>query len=533
MEVGRVSAATGLIRRNHPQFETVFRAAFDNVIAKSTGLNEPSLIERIARLPARARAQVVGSLSLMDCVRLAYAWNEAWAREKQIAPSVRGVSRRIWLLLGGRGSGKNAALSNWFRDRVFAGARTLAIIGPTLTDIGKYQIHGESGLLAAFPPGMKPVHKEDKRLVVFPGFPGVEAHIITAEEPEWRGGNVDTVWWDELAKSKYREKLWDNVEFSARSAESGLDVEIGISTTPLPSPQLKELVLDPDCETVVCDSAENVFADRATMARWQRKYAGTRIGEQEMGGRILTDNPGALFHKTQIEKTRVPVAPPLARVAVAVDPAIATNAENDDTAICAGGIDEHGHVYITVGDAGRWSPEKWGARVLEIYDSEQADCVVDERNRGGDLVASNVRAACLAAGRGAPKIVDVHATRGKEIRAEPVASMLEQGRLHFVGVHLETENEITEWDPTARMKSPNRLDALVWLVYELARLSEDVPDNRAAFEGIEEANQMLEDGRPPPRAVASAPASVAAVPAQKRSEDWERMLEQFNERDAI
>ena len=516
---------TGLVRRNHPQFETLFRARFEEVMARSDELMSPSLIERLARLPARQRARIVSELSLLDLARIAYAWNGAWAREKQLSPTARGLRRRIWLMLGGRGSGKSAGLGNWFANRVRAGAKTMAIIGPTLNDIAKYQIHGESGILAAFPPHQRPVHKEDKRLVLFPGFPGCEAHVITAEEPEWRGGNVDTVWWDEFAKSKYREKLWDNVEFSARSAESGLDVEIGISTTPLPSAQLKELVLDPDCETVVCSSDENVFADRATLARWKRKYHGTRIGEQEMGGRILTDNPGALFNKTRIEATRVPVAPPLVRVAVAIDPAIATNAENDDTAIAGGGIDERGHIYILMTDASRWTPEQWGGRVIDAYDELEADCIVNERNRGGDLVAANVRAAAKARNRGAPKIVDVLGTRGKEIRAEPVAAMHEQGRLHFVGVHLETENEITEWDPAARMKSPNRLDALVWLVYELASLGEERTDHRAGFDGLAEANEAIERGAPATKVVSGTMQSASA----KGDDEWDRLLSQFDD----
>lgn len=500
-----MTAEPDVIKRNHPQFETLFRARDAEVYAESCKLAGPSLAERLARLPVDARDAAWTELDAMDRVRLSYAW-EFWARPKQ-RPFLRdGRIARIILWLAGRGFGKSLTASQRIRERVEAGALNLAIIGPTLTDIGKYQINGESGIIAAFPPHQRPIWKEDKRLVVF--HTGALGHVITAEEPEWRGGNMDSAWWDELAKSKYREKMWDNLEFNLRSAESGLDVEILITTTPTPIAQLKELVLDPDCLTIVGESTENAAnLERRTLARWARKYKGTRLGQQEMGGRILVDNPDALFSRLDFEKSRVmsrDLVPPLLEVAVAIDPAIATNTDNDPTAIAAGGIDANGDVWIFTTDAERWSPEEWGARTIEVYDEAQANCIVGERNRGGDLVASNVRAALRAKKRGTLSIVDVIATRGKQIRAEPVAAMAEQLRIHFVGVHEETENEMCEWNPKLGLKSPNRLDAVVWLVYHLAKLSEDgEEDHSHDWDGIAEANMKLRR-EPTPLVVTSA-----------------------------
>jgi phage terminase large subunit-like protein len=481
-----------LIKANHPRFETLFRAAQERVIAESKELAGPSLAERFASLPPEMRAEIWGELSPMDRVRLAYAW-EFWARPKQ-RPPVQRIRKRYRLIMSGRGFGKNLTATNWIRERVEAGARSIAIIGPTLADIGKYQINGESGLIAAFPPHQRPVHKEDKRLIVF--HTGAVAHIITAEEAEWRGGNVDTVWWDELAKSRYRQKLWDNLEFNLRSAESGLECEAMVTTTPLPIAQLKELVLDPDCWTIVGSSDENESnLEARTIARWRRRFGGTRQGAQEMDGLILTDNPDALFSKTVFEETRVlsrADVPELVEVAVAIDPSIATNEDNDPTAWASGGIDEKGDVWILASDADRWTPEEWGTRVLKAFDVAKADAFVGERNRGGDLVASNIRAALRAKGRGGVKIVDVIATRGKQIRAEPVAAMHEQRRIHFVGVQRETEDEMCEWNPRLGGPSPNRLDAVVWLVYHLAKLSvEDEEDYAGGFEGLAEANARL------------------------------------------
>jgi phage terminase large subunit-like protein len=186
---------------------------------------------------------------------------------------------------------------------------------------------------------------------------------------------------------------------------------------------------------------------------------------------------------------------------VAVDPAIATNPENDETGIVAGGRDAAGHIYILVDASGRSKPEKWGADVVSTCEQQQCDTVVGERNRGGDLVAANVRAA-KERKRGpmaakALRIVEVHATRGKAIRAEPVSALHEQGMIHIVGRMPELEAELTEWNPKIGGVSPNRLDAVVWLVWYLARLGEEEkPDYRPGFAGLTAIATALRDAGP-------------------------------------
>src|SRR5439155_22357589 len=125
--------------------------------------------------------------------------------------------------------------------------------------------------------------------------------------------------------------------------------------------------------------------------------------------------------------------------------------------IVAVGIGHDGHLYILSDASGKLAPEAWGAAALKLYDQHKADAFVGERNRGGDLVAANMRAT-IREKRGAAavaKIIEVHATRNKDVRAEPVATMHEQGRIHFVGVQPEIEQELTEWSPKIGGASPN------------------------------------------------------------------------------
>lgn len=506
------------IKSTHPRFEQLYKEREAEVLAASALLEGPGLAEKLARLHPRERAQIIEGLSTFERARLLYAW-PFWCRPKQREPEHH---PRFWLIQSGRDFGKNMTASQWIRSRIEAGALTLALIGPTLVDIAKYQIGGESGLYAAFPPHQRPIHREDKRLIIFPSHLNpmtrrpVEMHVITAEEPDWVGGNVDTVAWDEFAKCKHRARLLDQLEFNLRSPDSGLECQALFTSTPRPVPEMKELLLDPECYTVIGDSRENaVNMDKKTLARWIRKYDGTRLGIQEMGGRVVADNPGAMFSKSSIEKARVLVderqpsetarefarrvvdeLPELVDIVIAIDPGVGTGDRNDPTGIAAVGADAKGDAYILETAAGRWLPEEWGSRSIAMHDTWGASAIVVERNRVGNTAASTLRAAAKGGRRMQPKIVDVEARQGKKLRADPVALMAEQGRVHFVGVHPETEAEMTEWDPSGGGASPNRLDAVVWGVTFVAKIENDEDDQ--SFDGAEldAANAMLAGGAP-------------------------------------
>jgi phage terminase large subunit-like protein len=293
-----------------------------------------------------------------------------------------------------------------------------------------------------------------------------------------------------------------------------IPIEIMLTGTPLPLELFRELIADDETVTILMPQRENAAnLDPTYVARMERKYGGTRLGLQELEGEILTDNPDALFQASILDATRVESPPAeLEEVAVAVDPAIAQGRENDETGIIAGGRDAAGQIYILADASGRMSPEKWGAAVVSACTQWRCDVVVCERNRGGDLVASNVRSAKLKkAGEPASvalKIIEVLATRGKAIRAEPVSALHEKGMIHIVGRMPELEAELTEWNPRIGGVSPNRFDALVWLVWHLARLGEDErPDPKVAFTGLSEAAAKLRG--PAPSAVSGL---VAALP---------------------
>ncbi len=495
--------------QHDPEFEKRYQRAIARARTTSDQLKGPSLAERFARLPASIREEILAKFSAVQLARLRYDWT--WRARPKQDPDLRRVPHRILFLLGGRGAGKTISGANRIRRRVEAGARSIAIVGPVLRDIERYQINGEGGgdgILTVFPPQKKPEYKAHKALIFFHrndchGCPSAEqcggaiAYVNSAEEPEFRGPNLDTVWCDEPAKWRYLSTIWNNIELATR-LRGPLPLEIMLTGTPLPLQLFRELIADDETVTILMSQEENASnLDPSYLARMRRKYGGTRLGRQELDGEILTDNPDALFQSTVIDATRVEFAPALEEVAVAVDPAIATNPENDETGIIGGGRGADGHIYILADASGRSKPEKWGDDVVKTCTQLQCDIVVGERNRGGDLVAANVRAAkerkSGAMASKSLKIVEVQATRGKAIRAEPVSALSDRGMIHIVGRLPELESEMTEWNPRIGGISPNRLDAIVWLVWYLARLGEDEkPDHRAGFQGIGGVAQQLQ-----------------------------------------
>lgn len=481
-----------------PAFESAFLARYEQARAFSATLEGPSLADRLAELPREDVTAILGQLSRQERAQLLTTWL-FWARPKQIVPNLRHF---VMLWLAGRAFGKTRTAAERVRDRIYAGAKLGVLIGPTWREVLRYMVGGKkgqkrngSGLLDVFPAHeRKHIHVKQQKGEIHFDFCGAMIHLVSDEQPELRGGAYEIAWLDEICKWRHLKRLWDNLEFTMRE-QTEHDPEIIVTTTPKPMRFLKELIVDPDTITIVGKLDENRanlssrFVDRIVT-----KYSGSRLGRQEKDGELLSDNEGALFHQLQIDNSRVMAAPKLVRIVVSIDPAIATNEDNDETGIVAMGIDAHGHLYVLADASGKHSPEAWGAAALKLYDQWKADAYVGERNRGGDLVAANMRATIREKKGSAAvaKIIEVHATRNKQVRAEPVATLHEQGRLHFVGVLPKVEAEITEWDPSLGGISPNRLDALVWGAYELAKLGvEDEVDHREGFKGIMEVGQLL------------------------------------------
>jgi phage terminase large subunit-like protein len=433
----------------------------------------PSLMQRVARMRGPARDELLGSLGVLDSARLLYEW-EAWARPKQLAPI--GIWT-VWLALGGRGLGKTRIGTEWIRDRVESGrARSIAVIGPDWKDVRRYQIGGHkgqggSGLLDVFPPWNKPEWKEDKAEVHWPN--GAMAVVQSAERPEFRGANLDTIWADEPIKWRYAEALWDNIEMVLR--EPGAAPQMCITTTPMPMQLLRDLIMDPGTVVTHGTSWEN----EANLApqwieRMRRRYEGTRIGQQELGARILGDNPDALFHMSIIEATRKATAPELMRTLVGVDPAVSQHRKSDATGIVVAGADRDLHCYVLGDGTAKLSPDGWAKVTVDLAIAHKADGFVVERNKVGDLakhtIQSELRNRRLV---GEYDIFEAYSSEDKPARAAPVSALYEHGRVHHVGRGMrELENEITSWQPK-HGRSPNRLDALVHAIYVLTHLADD------------------------------------------------------------
>ena len=388
-----------------------------------------------------------------------------WGREgKQLPPG--GSDWRSWLILGGRGAGKTRAGSEWVRAMALglwpeAGPRCerIAIIGPTFDEVRLVMVEGKSGLLAIHGNDERPRYEPSKRLISWPN--GSVAQIFSADEPEsLRGPQFDAAWCDELAKWKQAEAAWSMLAFALRLGDNP---RVVITTTPRPIPLLKQLLADET--TAVSRSATR--DNRAHLARgfWKdvnARYGGTRLGRQELDGELIEDDPDALFRRSLIEEGRVRDVPELLRIVVAVDPPASHTRRSNACGIVCVGLGCDGIAYVLEDQSVEGArPIQWAERVVALYHARHADRVVAEVNQGGAMVEEVLREVDDGL-----SIRAVHATRGKQARAEPVAALYEQGRVRHAGVFPQLEDEMCA-AIRGGAKSPDRLDALVWAVTDL------------------------------------------------------------------
>jgi phage terminase large subunit-like protein len=361
----------------------------------------------------------------------------------------------------GRGGGKTRSGAEWILKRVRQGYKHIHLIGQTAADVRDTMVElGPSSIMKIARPEERPIYEPSKRRLTFPS--GAVATTFTGEEPDQlRGPASDTVWIDELAKFKYPDETWDNMEMGLRLGDNP---QVFCTTTPRPVPIIKRLVKDPttiDIRFSTSQNAENLSP--LFLKRIQERYAGTRLGRQELEGEILEDNPNALFQRAIIENLRVTegAVPQLIRVVVGMDPAVTGTKTSDETGIIAGGIAANGHGYIIEDASLQASPAEWARAGVRVFHARRADRIIGEVNNGGDLIEVNIRTV----DRNIPYTA-VHASRGKAIRAEPVAALYEQGRIHHVGTFPILEDQLCDWSP-GDAKSPDRMDALVWTIWEL------------------------------------------------------------------
>ena len=398
----------------------------------------------VASWPEARRATWLAKLSREEAGALRWSW-AFWGRPEQHAPK---GDWRTWLLLAGRGFGKTRAGAEWVNEQALAQAGCrIALLGRTAADVRDVMI--THGVLVVGDPDKRPTYEPSKRRLTWPN--GSMATCFSAEEPDqMRGPQYHRSWIDELAAFQYTD-AYDQLQLGLRLGDRPRCV---ITTTPRPTPIIRLLLADP--HTVITrgttfDNSENISID-AIVAR----YGGTTLGRQELYAEILDDAPGAMWKRSDLDLYRVKEAPELRRIVIGVDPAVTSGEDSDETGIVAVGIDRRGHLYTLEDVSGRLSPDAWARRVASLYHRIGADCVVAEVNQGGDLVDHTIRTVD-------PKVhvKKVHASRGKHIRAEPVAAMSEQGRAHHVGVLAVLEDQQVTWQPGVDKRSPDRVDAYV------------------------------------------------------------------------
>jgi phage terminase large subunit-like protein len=377
----------------------------------------------------------------------------------------------LWLLEAGRGAGKTEACARYFTKymRANPGHRG-RIIAPTYDDAVESCVKGHSGLLAIDP---------DVRFVVQPGgskvlWPnGSEALCLGTPFPRdvdrlRAAGNRHIDWWEEMAANAQLGKAWDQAAFGLRLGSNPHSIG---STTPRNTEAYKTIRKLRDTVLTKASMFDNPHNPKSWVAMMKRKYQGTRLGRQELAGELLDDVPGALWVRRMVEAMRTDVLPEMTTVAVAVDPAATSGLEADDTGIVAGGIGTDGHVYVVHDRTCHLAPAGWGKRVVNTYHQLEGDYVVGEVNNGGEMVQHVISTVDARV-----PFKSVHATRGKQVRAQPVASLCGdpddtegnmQPRVHLYGTFPTLEDQMCNWDPDSGDDSPDNMDAFVWLVTSL------------------------------------------------------------------
>ena len=435
-----------------------------NLISNACDLKSGALL--IASEPVEVQERFLNELSEGAIGALPFLF-EFWAHLHQLPPE---GDWRSWVILGGRGAGKTRAGAEWVRAQVEGATplaagrrRSVALLGETYDQVREVMIFGDSGILAATPPDRRPTWVSTRRQLEWPN--GARAVAYSASDPEaLRGPQFDAAWADELAKWKTAEAAWDMLQFALRLGEHP---QACVTTTPRNVAALKTLLALPS--TVVTRApteANRVNLAESFLKEVKARYAGTRIGLQELEGELLTDVEGAFWTSDMLERGRVQDLPDLDRIVVGVDPAV-------------GGADECGIVVVgavTQGPPDTWrayvladrsikaSPMQWAEVAVAAFTEFTADRIIAEANQGGQMVAQTLRTVDAMV-----PVKLVHASRGKTVRAEPIAALYEQGRVKHVRGLKGLEDQMVQMTRIgfAGKGSPDRVDALVWALHDL------------------------------------------------------------------
>ena len=402
-------------------------------------------------------------------IELRTDWLET-AREKQLQPK---VDHYIWLILAGRGWGKTRTGAQDIALYALRNPNTIcAVVAPTAGDLRRVCFGGPSGLISIIPKECYSDSKERKgyssSLSEVRLFNGSKIVGYAASEPErLRGPQFHRAWCDEVAAWRYPE-AFDQLMFGLRLGDNP---QCLITTTPKPTKIIKDLAARKDVIITSGNTFENEenLADSA-LAMLKDKYEGTTLGRQELYAEIIENLEGALWTSALIDEARLPdeTEKELKNIIVAIDPAVTNNEDSDETGIVVVGKDHNNEYYVLEDATGKYSPDQWARKAINCYYDWGADRIVAEVNNGGDLVERLLRGMDLNI-----PYRSVRATRGKLIRAEPIAALYEQRRVHHIGYFPELESQMCSYIGETK-PSPDRLDALVWGLSELSKSKGEV-----------------------------------------------------------
>ena len=366
-------------------------------------------------------------------------------------------------MMAGRGFGKTRLGAEWLAAKAVRndGVRC-AIVARTYSDTRAVCVEGVSGILNILREydALKDWNKSNG-IITLKNNSIIQT--FSADTPDsLRGPQFHFAWTDELAAWQY-EDTWNQLQFGLRLGDNPQTV---ITTTPRPTKLIKDLIKRDT--TIVTrgstfDNAENL--SQSALLEMQMRYGGTRLGQQELYGAVLDDNPGALWNRANLEATRIKASevPVLVRIVVGVDPAVTSGEDSDSTGIVVAGLSGDGNYYVLADDTIKASPQVWAEKAISSFEQHKADRIIAEVNNGGDLVVHLLQQV-----KNTVPVKKVTASRGKAVRAEPIAALFEQGRAHLVGYYPELEDQLCEWEPGTNMSSPDRMDAMVWALTELS-----------------------------------------------------------------
>jgi len=441
-------------------------------------------IEEFRSWNAETQKKFLETVELQVAKREVRPWRKT-ARPKQLPPDdpdhckpdargircgCHGTDRKynIHLVMAGRGMGKTFMGANWIAEQAAANPNSeWAVLAPSFRDVRKTCFESDVGVIRALMPGEMTNYRRNELQIVLSN--GSVIYGYSAENPDKvRGANLWGAWCDELASWRYPATWYEGLLPALRK---GKHPRIVVTTTPRPVRLINDLVGRSDGSVHVTRGStwenEANLSDIA-LDELRRRYEGTRLGRQELEGELLEDLEGALWNRRMLDDARVTRddVPDLVRVVVAVDPALSSDPESDETGIVVAGEGADGHGYILDDLSARVSPMQAMKLAIRAYRQWEADCVVAETNNGGDFVRDLLRNVD-------PQVPykSIRASRGKAVRAQPVSALYEQGKIHHVGVFAALEDQMCLWVPES-LDSPDRMDAMVWAVSELRGLGD-------------------------------------------------------------